>query len=310
MKVTAVGLHGYGGPDVLRLVEIDVPEPARGQVRIRVCATPVTPADVWLRQGGIDALMAGASRPFVPGLELSGVVESAGPGARFAPGDEVVAVTTFVGTGRGCQSELVVIDDADVAARPNTVTHAEASTVPMSGLTAELCLDTLEVGAGARIAVTGPDGTVGRFVRQLGADRGQEMIPVPRPGPDDRWSPADKVRQLVPDGVDGLVDCAGIGADVVSCVRPGGRLVVLRPASDATRAAAAEAGVGIELVSVRRRQGDPARLARLMAMVDRRVLRPRVAEVSPVSDVVALHRRFERGGLDGRLVMEWGAQRP
>lgn len=288
-----MGLSEYGGPEVLDLIEVDVPEPGVRQVRISVRATPVTPADVWLRQGGVDRLMVGAPRPFVPGLELAGIVESAGPGTSLSPGDVVVAVTTFIGTGRGCQAQLVVVDEHDVALCPPTLATAAASTVPMSGLTAELCLDTLDVEPGGRVAVTGANGVVGGFVIELGEDRGLEMVRVER-------------GDATPDGeVDGLVDCAGVGEEHVPAVRSGGRVVVLRPPPDELVAACEAARVTHHLVSVRSRQGDPDRLAALMDRAARGVLTPRVVATAPASDVVDLHSRFDRGGLDGRLVITW-----
>lgn len=294
----AVGLRRYGGPDVLELLNLDVPGPGPAQVRIAVVASPVNPADAWLRSGGVAHLMGDAPWPFVPGLELAGTVEAVGPGAGRVVGEAVVAVTTFVGTGRGAHAGLVVVDAHDVVPKPLGVSFAAASTVPMSGSTAELCLETLQASPGDRIAVTGSDGVVGRFVVELARDRGIEVVALTRRrGPD-----------VLPSGLHGVVDCALVGAPVVASVRRGGRLVALRPVDPSTAGAATGAGVTTHLVSVRTRHGHPARLAALMDRVADGVLTTRVAQVAPPAHAAALHRRLERGAVGGRLVLDWSGE--
>jgi NADPH:quinone reductase-like Zn-dependent oxidoreductase len=89
----AVGITRFGGPDVLELVERPVPEPGDGEVRIRVAAATVNPADTVLRSGRHGPL-DGAEPPYVPGMELAGTIDAASAGSGFRPGDRVMAIVS------------------------------------------------------------------------------------------------------------------------------------------------------------------------------------------------------------------------
>ena len=81
----------YGGPDVLSLSDADIPEPGPGQVRIRVRAVAVNPIDAKIRSGRMDGIFP-IQFPVLPGWDVAGVVDAAGPGAAAAAGDEVFGV--------------------------------------------------------------------------------------------------------------------------------------------------------------------------------------------------------------------------
>lgn len=314
--VRAVAFHEYGGPEVLTITEVEASPPGPGQVRVRVSATPVNPADVWLREGGIDNLMRTAVWPIVPGLELAGQVESVGEGVELHPGQRVVAITTFIGTGRGAQAELVTVDSEDVVVLPDGVDATAASTLPMSGLTALASLDRLGLEPGATLGVVGAAGAVGGFVVQLARERGLRVIAtcsaldaeeVARFGADEvviSHSPA-AMREHAPDGVDGLVDTAVLGGAVFDAVRPKGAVAHLRPLRDDDLTRAETAGLRVELISVRAYQGDRRRLESLVDRAADGRLALRVADTVAPALAATAHRRLEAGGVRGRIVLDW-----
>lgn len=313
----AIGFTEYGGPGVLSVVEIPQRMPGQGQVRIRSRATPVNPADVWFREGGVARLVGDAERPLVPGLELAGVVESVGRGTRFVPGDRVLAVTSFIATGRGAHAELVVVDEADVALIPEDMLFGAASTVPMNGLTAIAALEAAGLDAGGTLAVVGAAGVVGGFVVQMALARGITVIAVAgeedRPalaewGVDDivpRHDAAAGVRAVAPGGVDALVDCATVGEAVMPAVRAGGTLVTLRPLGPAGIEMAGSLGLSRTLVSVRAYQGDSARLDGLVGLVVSGEIRLRPTAELGLSEAATAHSRVAAGGLRQRQVLLW-----
>ena len=77
----AIRVDHFGGPEVLRPVEADIPEPAPGEVLVRVTAAGVNPVDWAVRSGAAGDRFG--SPPYVPGWDLSGVIESAGPGTGY-----------------------------------------------------------------------------------------------------------------------------------------------------------------------------------------------------------------------------------
>ena len=78
----AIGFDAYGGPNVLRPVVLPDPHPGPGEVRVRVAAAGVAPVDAMERTGRLAALNEGLTPPFVPGMEVAGVIDEVGPGAK------------------------------------------------------------------------------------------------------------------------------------------------------------------------------------------------------------------------------------
>jgi NADPH2:quinone reductase len=146
----AVIIRGYGGPDVIELADVPVPQPGTGQVRIRVHAAPVHPVDIATRAGRLaeHGLMA-ASGDVGLGWDLAGVVDALGPGVdRFTAGDMVIGMRDLLTAPVGAQAEQVVLDTDAVASAPRSVTPVEASTIPLNSLTADQALDLLALQPG------------------------------------------------------------------------------------------------------------------------------------------------------------------
>ncbi len=90
----AIRVDHFGGPEVLRLVEADLPAPAPGEVLVRVTAAGVNPVDWAVRSGAAGDRFG--SPPYIPGWDISGVIEAAGPGTgSFGPGDQVYGMPRF-----------------------------------------------------------------------------------------------------------------------------------------------------------------------------------------------------------------------
>lgn len=310
----AIGFRTYGGPEVLEMVDIPEPVAGPGQVRIRTAASTVNPADLLFREGGLAAVVQQGEWPYISGLELSGIVDQVGPGSAFKTGEAVMAITSFIPFGRGAHAEYVVVDADSVAPLPEGATFAEAATLPMNGLTAQLVLDTLNLERGQPLGVTGPAGAIGGFITELAAIAGLEISALA----------AERDRQLVqglgarrifgdlpeyrnfhPQGIGALVDAAGLGVPAVDAVRDGGRVIALRVPSPQMSDAAASRRITITLVSVRQYQHDSKRLEKLRLQAASRLLTLRVASSYRPEQSAQAHRRLARGGVRGRLVIEW-----
>ncbi len=238
----AVGVTEFGGPDALHIVELPDPVAGPGEVRIRVHAAAVNPTDTGVRAGLRPELYQGVPPPYVPGMDAAGVLEQIGEGTHtdLRAGDHVMAIVVPAGS-HGAYSEQIVVP-ADSAARvPAGATDAQAATLPMNGLTVRLALDTLGLRPGQALAVTGAAGAVGGYAVQLGKAGGLHVIAdasaadeqlvrdlgadaVVRRG--DQF--AQRVREVAPDGVDGVVDAALLNDLVVPAVRDGGKIATLR----------------------------------------------------------------------------------
>jgi NADPH2:quinone reductase len=119
--VFAVGLTEFGGPEVLHVVELPDPEPAAGEVRIRVHAVGVNPTDSTFRTGGLAARLADRTPPYIPGIDVAGVIEELGENtqSRLSIGDPVIAyVIPLVCTAAPMPSGSSLISDRSSALPP------------------------------------------------------------------------------------------------------------------------------------------------------------------------------------------------
>jgi NADPH:quinone reductase-like Zn-dependent oxidoreductase len=166
----AVVATAYGGPEVLSVVDVEVPEPGPGEVLLDVRAAGVNPIDWKLYSGafGTDP----ARLPIRLGLEVAGVVLAVGPGVEDIPvGDHVIATGVV-----GGYAELVLVPVARLAPKPAQVSWAEASGLLLTGSTAWHTLEATGVGDGDVVLVHGGSGSVGRFVVQLARLRGAQVV--------------------------------------------------------------------------------------------------------------------------------------
>jgi len=304
----AVAFSTFGGPEVLSVVDVPLPEPRDGEVRIRVRAAPVQPADLAARSGAFGPMLP-TGPTYVPGWDVAGVVDAVGPGVRdLTPGQPVLGLSDWLVTRVGTHAEFVVLPGSALAPPPAGTTPTEAATLPANALTAAQALDLLGLTEGQTLAVTGAGGAVGGYAVELARLRGlrvlaigaaqdetfltaRDAIFVPRGD-----EPARAVRAVTPDGVDGLLDAAVLGAGVLGAVRDGGGYVgVVAPA-----APPAERQVRVKVVGLR---SDGGRLRELVRLVEQGRLTPRVADVLPFAQAAEAHARFARGGLRGRVVL-------
>ena len=181
----AVTFSQLGGPEVLQVSDLPEPHPGPGEVRIRVAAATVNPTDISFRSGRqlSTAQLAemGVRPPYIPGMELAGVVDAVGASTNWRAGDRVMAIVNPRRPGGGAQAEFVVVPAASVARVPEGTSLEAAATLPMNGLTVRLALDRLALKPGQTLGVTGAAGAVGGYAVELGVSDGLRVIAVARP---------------------------------------------------------------------------------------------------------------------------------
>lgn len=307
----AIGVTDFGGPDALRVLELPDPEAGPGQVRIRVHAAAVNPTDTVLRSG---ARAVDVPPPYVPGMDVAGVLEQIGPGAAtdLQAGLQVMAIVVPHGQAGG-YAERVVVPAESAVRVPAGATYAEASTLPMNGLTTVQALDLLGLQPGQTLAVTGAAGAVGGYAVQLGKAAGLRVVADAAPADEGlvkdlgadvvvQRGPefAQRVREVVPQGADGLVDAALMNELVVPAVRDGGRIATVRGFKGEQ-----DRGITFHPVTVRSYAREHAKLDELRRLAETGQVTLRVARVLPAARAAEAHRILEAGGTRGRLVLEF-----
>jgi len=211
----AVQFNAYGGPEVVRLVEIDAPHAGPGQVRIAVRAAGVNPSD-WKRRDGQYRAFEEVAFPSGFGFEASGVIDEIGPGV-----SGVFVGDAVFGFGESTMAEYARL--SHWAPKPDGLSFEVAGGLPVIVETAWRSLDELGVVSGQTLLVSGAAGGIGSAVIQLARLRGitvigtasaakhdyvRELGAIPTPyGP----GLAERVRALAPRGVDAALDVVGGG---------------------------------------------------------------------------------------------------
>jgi NADPH:quinone reductase-like Zn-dependent oxidoreductase len=171
----AVRIHEYGGPEVLKYEDAPRPQPAAGEVLIRVHAAGVNPVDRGVRSGFLKERLK-YTLPMIPGWDVSGVVEAVGPGvSRLKVGDAVYSRPDI--SRDGSYAEYMVVKESEVALKPKSIDHVTAAAVPLAALTAwQALFDAAKLSAGQTILIHGAAGGVGCFAVQFAKLKGAHVI--------------------------------------------------------------------------------------------------------------------------------------
>lgn len=171
----AVRIHEYGGPEVLRYEDAPRPEAGPGEVLIRVHAASVNPVD-WKVRAGYAKDRLKYKMPFIPGWDVSGVVEAVGSGvSRLKVGDEVYSRPDI--SRDGTYAEYVVVKESEVALKPKSIDHVHAAAIPLAALTAwQALFDGAKLSAGQTVLIHGAAGGVGTFAVQFAKMKGARVI--------------------------------------------------------------------------------------------------------------------------------------
>ena len=311
----AVGLTEFGGPEAFEILDLPDPVAGPGQVLIRIHAAAVNPTDALIRSGKhVKMFGRTAPPPYVPGMDAAGVLLAIGEGVEtdLKVGDHVMAFIAPNGA-YGAYSEMLAVPANSVVKAPRGMSHVEASTILMNAMTARLAIDLLGLKPGNTVLISGAAGTFGGYAVELAKEDGLVVIAdaseadeaavkgfgadvVLRRGDD----LAERVREQFPEGVDGAIDGALFNERLASAVRDGGTVITLRMQTG-------EADRGVKLVPVRSKLHAEERdkLDGLRRLAEEGKLTIRVAGTYPKEEVSEAHRRLEKGGLRGRIVLEF-----
>jgi NADPH:quinone reductase-like Zn-dependent oxidoreductase len=156
----------YGGPELMRLEEVEPPVPGKGQVLVRVRAAAANPMDWKVRNGAVK-IMTGRRFPRGLGHDFAGTVVGVGEGVtRFGPGDEVFGAMSM--RDSGAFAEMVAADEKQIVKKPAGLSYEEAATLATVGVTAQQALiDKGKLKAGEHVFINGCLGGVGRAAAQI-----------------------------------------------------------------------------------------------------------------------------------------------
>jgi NADPH:quinone reductase len=305
---------GYGGPEVLSVIDAPTPEPGPGEVRIAVRAVGVNPIDHKTYSGlfGTDP----ANLPMRLGAEAAGVVtavaaDAVGPAGPIAVGDEVIAYRAA-----GAYAAELVVPAESVVPKPAGLSWEQAGGLLLTGATAVHALEAVRVGADDTVLIHGAAGGVGLVAVQLAVGRGAQVIATASPGKHELLRElgatpvaygdglAERVRAAAPNGVDAAIDTVGTDEAVdvsLALVSDRQRIVTIaaygRAGQDGIKLIGGGPGAdpGTEIRAAARLQ--------LTAEVEAGRLRVLVARAYPLAEAAAAHAESRAGHTTGKIVL-------
>jgi NADPH:quinone reductase-like Zn-dependent oxidoreductase len=301
----AVRFNEYGGVDVLQVVDVEAPQPADGEVVVRVKAAGINPGEASIRDGSLHDRFP-ATFPSGQGSDLAGIVTELGPGVdAFAQGDEVFGWTD----NRASQAELVAVGADDLAKKPAAVSWEVAGSLHVIGATAWAAVRAVALNEGDVVAVSGAAGGVGHLAVQLAKREGATVIGLASEGHHD-WlrehgvvpveygdGVGDRIKEAGGGRVDAFIDTFGNGYVDLAIelgVKPE-RIDTIRDWDTAKRVGAKMDGNAV---------GAHAEvLAELADQIAAGELEVPIARVYPLSEVREAYRELEQRHTLGKIVL-------
>lgn len=301
----AVRFHDYGDLDVLRYEDAPRPEPAAGELLVRVAAAGVNPVD-WKIVAGYMRTVMPLQMPQIVGLDFCGTVERVAttvPG--FAAGDMIY------GRARGAYAQYCVLKPGDAAKKPSTVDATQAAALPTVALTAwQALFDAASLQQGQTVLIHGATGGVGSLAVQLAKWKGARVIAT---------ASGDHVEEARKLGADTVVDYkkqrfedaahdVDVVLDIVGGETQARSLAVLRSGGVLVST------VGVQHEDEARKRGvravgmlaqtDARVLTEVARLVDEKVLTVPVSEVMPLERAREALEKLKSGHMRGKIVLK------
>ena len=331
----AIVLEEIGGPDNLKIQEVDTPEPGPGEVRVKLQNSALNRRDYWITIGRYPR----TSLPCIAGSDGAGTIDAVGDGvddamignevvvypAREWGSNEAVSGPDFRVLGmpdQGTFAEYICCPATDVYARPTHLSWEQSAAVPLAGLTAWRAVVTqAEVKAGQTVLVTGAGSGVSTFAIQWASALGAEVYVTS--GSEEKIDKAKsigavggvsykqeeyhKALRKQAGGFNAIIDSAG-GDDVnnlLSTLRPAGRFVFFG-------ATLGSPSTGLEIPRLFFNQnriqgtmmGSNAEFKAMLGFVSENKIEPVVDRVLPMSEAIAAHKLLESFGQMGKVVLQ------
>lgn len=306
----AVVFESYGGPDVLDVVDVPLPEPGPGQIRVRVTAAGLNPYDSKVRSGAMSGGKP-ITRPRRVGTDFAGVIDGFGGHSDLFTGGERV-----VGQATGAAADFVLATAEKLVVLPDHVDDVTGAAIGVVGTTAVRTLGLVDLQPGQVLLLHAAAGGVGSFVTQLAVERGATVIGTASAANQDYlrslgavpvvygdgW--VERVRAVLdgpdgPDHVDAVIDAAGRGVveGSLTLVRDGGPVVTI--------ADFAASGPNVH-VSTGGEPGFEHALVDAVAAVSRGAVTVRVAATYPLEQVREAFTEVDGGSSTGKVVLTLG----
>ena len=301
----AIVVHQPGGPEMLKYEDAPRPEPKQDEILIRTMAAGVNPVDAYIRSGRY-----GGEMPYIPGMDVAGVVEKVGSAiTKFKAGDPVYAYLSF--KEQGAYAQFTIAKENETAIKPKNISFEQAAAVPLAATTAwQALIDTAGLKAGQTVLIFGGSGGVGHFAIQIAKARGAKVIAtastqhqalLKKLGVDQAIDYAKTKFEDVVKDVDVVLEATR--SDSMSrsygVVKKGGFIVSITGPPDQTQLE--QHGLrGSSMMA----HPDAHVLEELTKLIEANKLTPIVSQVFPLADASKAHEQIETHHTPGKIVLK------
>lgn len=312
----AIVIESYGGPEQLKLVDTKIPEPQDHEVQIQVEYAAINPVDWKIREGLLERMIP-CRFPAILGWDVSGTITAVGKKVKqFKLGDAVFSYCRRPEVHSGTYAEYTCVEEDHIALKPENITFAQSSAVPLAALTAWQALhEAVKLKKGETILVHAGAGGVGSFAIQIAKLLGAHVyttassnhqLYVNQLGAEvaidyHKKNFVQAIKELHPKGIDAVFDC--IGGDTLKesykVLKPKGRLVsiVERP----NEADAKEHQVEALFVFVR---PDGKQLKEIAELITKGKIQAPHIEEYRLEDAAKAQEKLQAGHTEGKIVLK------
>ena len=297
----AVRFARYGGPEVLELVDIEIPRPGPDEVLVEVVAAGVNPVESAIREGHHSDHWP-VHFPEAQGRDLAGIVRAVGANVHgFKPGDEVMGYVL-----RGSHATHVLVPATQLMKKPVNVTWEVAGSLYVAGTTAWTAIRQLNLKPGETVIVTAAAGGIGALAAQLAIRAGAKVIGTAHHNRGDYLRQLGvipvayeedlvaRARALAPGGVAAIADFFGSGvSDIARELGVPASRVVTTLDWDAVD----EYGVAKALA------GDLSILREVTQLIADKQIRLPIADIFAMEDIQDAYRKMAKREAPGKIVL-------
>ena len=313
----AIKIHEFGGPEVLKIEEVETPVPKDDEILIKMYASGVNPADYIVRQGGNEILKPFLKLPLGLGLDGAGKIEKIGSDVTgFKKGDKVYGIPNFLS---GTYAGFIAAKANQFAIMPNNVSFNEAGAIPSCALMAWSGMNLGKVSAGQRILVHGAAGGIGSLALQFAKAKGAYVIGTASQYNFDflKQLGADEVIDYKDENFAGLLQDIDVVFDASPVFNEGARMMMAGALKDGGRFVSVQLphpfseeflGIlskkGAEAKMIRRELDVAESLSEIAKLIEEGKTRIVISKVYPMEKVAEAHAELETKHVLGKIALE------
>ena len=313
----AIKIHEFGGPEVMKIEEVERPLPRPDEILVKMYASGINPADYVVRQGGNHILKPFLKLPLGLGLDGAGIIEEVGSDVTgFKKGDKVYGIPNFLS---GTYAEFIAAKAAQFALIPNNLSFNEAGAIPSCALMAWNGMDLGKVGVGQSVLIHGAAGGIGTLALQFAKAKGAYVTATASRHNFDflKRLGADEVIDYNDENFAGLLHDIDVVFEASPVFNEGARLIMARALKNGGRFVSVQIPYPFseellhiftkkqaEATMIRRDLDIAQSLTDIAKLIEAGKVRVMVSKVYPMEKVAEAHAEMEAKHVRGKIVLE------